>query len=429
MVEATLQPGQRISEYVLERRLGRGGFGEVWKARHHIWRDKVVAVKVPLDRDYVHSLRSEGILQHEIESEHIVKTLGLDPDGNPPYFVMEYVDGQSLRDFLKARGKMRPEEAIDVSLQVLEVLRLAHEKGIVHRDLKPENILIHKDGRVLLTDFGLGKVVENTTSQLVLSGSMKTRDGRDIVGTINYMSPEQRDPDSPVDGRSDIYSFGILLFEMLTGERPQGGEVPGDLVRGLDKRFDRIFKRCYARLEKRYGSPDEIIEDMEAIRRGEEEEEKAATVAVPEKAAAVAVPQRTRVTVYPAEKEAPPRRVGRISAGLWVRSLAQFIDFALLVAIVPSPAALPLWIVYDALCTAIFGRTIGKWILGLQVVRTDFRKARLGPAICRTLGKIFLEIPFLFFLLIPFTPNKRGIHDFLADTRVIWAKKGRLLVH
>jgi serine/threonine protein kinase len=268
-----LSAGDRISEYVLEERLGKGGFGEVWKARHHVLSDKYVAIKIPLDRDYVKQLKSEGIFQHELESDGVVKTLGLDPDHDPPYFVMEYVDGRSLRDLLKEKGRLEPERAVEIARTVFQVLKAAHDKKIVHRDIKPENVLIDREGRVKLSDFGLGQVVEATASCLMLSGSLVTTDGRSVSGTLHYMSPEQKDPEKPVDGRSDIYSAGLLLFEMLTGSLPEGGEVPSDLVPGLPGSLDSIFRTCYARLDRRYRSASEVLEDLENWDVSEEDEE------------------------------------------------------------------------------------------------------------------------------------------------------------
>jgi serine/threonine-protein kinase len=265
MAQRQLASGDRISEYILEAKIGEGGFGQVWRAHHHIWKDRLVAVKVPQDADYVEQLQREGVLQHELEGEHVVKTVGLDPFHDPPYLIMDYIDGKNLRGLLEEKGSLPIETALNIATQVAEVLSVAHKKSVVHRDIKPENILVDREGVVWLTDFGLGKVAERLTTTLLRSGSLVTTQGRSIAGTLNYMSPEQRSGED-VDPRTDIYSLGLVLFELLTGKLPEGGEVPTDLRPGLPERVDAIFSRCYARREKRYPSVDNLLQDLVGLR-------------------------------------------------------------------------------------------------------------------------------------------------------------------
>src|SRR5437773_1094766 len=157
---------QRISEYLLDARIGAGTFGEVWRARHHVWHDQLVAIKIPTDPQYVRNLQREGVAIHGLIHPNIVRAMGFDPYADPPYLVMEYIPGKSLREVLRERKMLSPGDAVAVMKQVLAGLAYAHKNNVLHRDLKPENILIHErafsdgfaaDGVVKVTDFGLGK--------------------------------------------------------------------------------------------------------------------------------------------------------------------------------------------------------------------------------------------------------------------------------
>lgn len=260
-----LRPGDRVSEYVLEERVGHGGFGDVWRARHHVWKDRLVAVKVPADAAKARVLKREGAIQEVVRHPNAVEVLGLDPEHDPPYLVMEFVDGESLRARLDRERRLAPADALTIARDVLSGLAAAHERGVVHRDLKPENVLLARGGPAKITDFGLGRMRDEERERLVLSGALDDTRDLGIEGTLAYMAPEQHEPGRPIDARADVYAFGILLFEMLTGARPEGGEAPSDLVAGLDPRIDAIFRRCYCRLEKRYKSGREALAALEPV--------------------------------------------------------------------------------------------------------------------------------------------------------------------
>jgi len=262
-------PNQRISEYILEEKIGGGAFGEVWRARHHVWADQFVAVKIPTDPGYVRHLQQEGAAIHGLIHPNIVRAMGFDPYGDPPYLTMEYVPGVSLRPLIKDK-KLSPNDAIAIMRQVLAGLKYAHERGLVHRDLKPENILVHEramrdgfgvEGVIKVADFGLGKAAAASSAaainSIAYSGSMNSDAGREIAGTLEYMAPEQRGGGA-IDGRADLYACGVVLYEMLTGEKPAGTEVPSDLNPASPKLLDEVFRRSYARLEKRYASANEF---------------------------------------------------------------------------------------------------------------------------------------------------------------------------
>ena len=263
------KPGDRISEYVLIEPVGAGTFGQVWKARHHVWKDQIVAVKVPTDAQYVRNLQKEGCTVHGLQHQNVVRAIGLDPYADVPYFVMEFVDGPSLAQLIAAHPKGLPIVTVQqVFTGILWALEHAHGHGVVHGDLKPANILVVgkpsapveqiRASDVKVTDFGLGHAGQVTTASILQSASLREDDGHGISGTIAYMAPEQRDGDQ-TDARSDLYSLGIILFEMITGERPSGSDVPSELRRDLPTWLDGLFSRLHTRLERRFHSAREAL--------------------------------------------------------------------------------------------------------------------------------------------------------------------------
>ena len=265
---------QRISEYLLEERVGQGTFGEVWRARHHVWADQLVAIKIPTDPQYIRNLQREGAAIHGLEHPNIVRARGFDPYADPPYLVMEYVPGTDLRVLIRT-GTLAPDDAIAIMTQVLAGLDYAHKNGLVHRDIKPENILIHKDaqsqgygsaGMVKVTDFGLGRAATVAANEsIAYSTSMSGAQAARIAGTLDYMAPEQRKGEA-IDGRADLYACGVMLYEMLTGERPAGTDLPSDLNPRVPKHLDEVFRKSYARLEKRFSSAEEFSKALTPAR-------------------------------------------------------------------------------------------------------------------------------------------------------------------
>jgi serine/threonine protein kinase len=276
--------GQRVGEYILETKLGAGTFGEVWRAHHHVWVDQLVAIKIPTDGQYLRDLQREGVAIRGLVHPNIVRAIGFDPYADPPYLIMEYVPGTSLRAVI-GRGGDRPtqvpplqvHDAVAIMRQVLCGLRHAHANNIVHRDIKPENILVHErartdgyvaEGVIKITDFGLGRAANAAaTASIVFSASMNTPKAREIAGTLDYMAPEQRGQGT-VDARADLYACGVVLYEMLTGERPAGTEVPSDLNPAVPKYLDEVFRRSYARLEKRFAAADEFLAALPGAAQG-----------------------------------------------------------------------------------------------------------------------------------------------------------------
>ncbi len=256
---------QRISEYVLDEKVGGGTFGEVWKAHHHVWTDQLVAMKIPTDPQYVRNLQTEGAAIHGLSHLNIVRAIGFDPYADPPYLTMEFISGTSLRPLIQQKN-LKPADAIAIMRQVLAGLSYAHQQGVIRRDVKPENILVHEralrdgfsaEGAVKVTDFGLGRAAMKTAVGSIVYSQDFGKDAGQIAGTLDYMAPEQRSG-VEIDARADLYACGVMFYELLTGERPAGTDLPSEINPHIPKYLDEVFKKSYARLDKRYASADEF---------------------------------------------------------------------------------------------------------------------------------------------------------------------------
>ena len=224
--------GETFHGYVVERRLGTGGLGTVWLVRHQML-DTLFALKV-LDPDvaeekpeYVKRFVREAKLATRIRHPNLVAVhdAGFDDDKGVYFLVMDYVDGDTLRTAIAFSGGMPEKDAVRIILHVADVLAAAQRFGMVHRDLKPENIMLTSDGTVKLLDLGIAKVSGGIDS-------LKTTTNT-VFGTPAYISPEQALDSSTVDSRADVYSLGIILFEMLCGRRPYRGDSPTDVLKQL----------------------------------------------------------------------------------------------------------------------------------------------------------------------------------------------------
>ena len=265
MADSTPHAGMVVGEYILESRLGLGATGEVWRAHHHVWTRRLVAVKLATNPEFQRSLSKEGILHDDLaglNSPYLVKVYGLNVLANPPYMIMELVEGEDLRARLKRVGKLAPAIAREILLDVARGLEAAHSLGIVHRDIKPENVLLDQQGHAKLTDFSIAVAAPDQRS-LQMSLHSSPDSAPSLAGTLVYMSPEQR-TGRPVTPRSDIYSAGLLLYEMLTGEIPQPGDLISENVPGAPAWCDAIFARCYTREDRRYASASELVADLQS---------------------------------------------------------------------------------------------------------------------------------------------------------------------
>ena len=234
-----LGTGIRIGPYEILSALGAGGMGEVYRARDTRL-DRLVAIKVlPAAystneerlRRFEQEARAAGILDHP--NLLAIHDFGLAHDGSP-YIVSELLEGETLRNRL-AGGALGVRKAIDYGLQIVQGLAAAHDKGIVHRDLKPENLFVTREGRVKILDFGLAKLVPKEVPAALSASSptmlVHTEPGT-IVGTSDYMSPEQV-RGQPLDQRSDLFSFGAILYEMLTGQRAFEGDSAVEIMNAI----------------------------------------------------------------------------------------------------------------------------------------------------------------------------------------------------
>ena len=212
--------GKSLGQFRIVERIGAGGMATVFKAYQSVL-DRYVAVKVLPDYHARDPIFKERFLREaravaRLDHPNIVQIYLFGEEENITYIVMQYVDGGTLKDKLKQSGALSPVDAIKFVVQAAEGLGTAHEHGIIHRDVKPANMLLRKDGHLLLSDFGIVKILEGTTNL--------TRVGTGI-GTPQYMSPEQG-TGQPVDASSDIYSLGIVLFHCLTGRVPFNADSP-----------------------------------------------------------------------------------------------------------------------------------------------------------------------------------------------------------
>lgn len=226
------EPGEDFHGYIVEKPIGKGGLGSVWLVRHRVL-DTLFALKVlnpniaEAKPEYEKRFLREAKLATKIRHPNLVAVhdAGYDFGKGIYYLVMDYVKGNTLRDVIAFEGAQPEKIAVQVVLCVAGVLAAAQRFGMVHRDLKPENIMITSDGVVKLLDLGIAKISEGFDS-------LKTA-AKAVFGTPAYISPEQAEDSSRVDTRADIYSLGIILFEMLTGRSPYDGKNPVDIIKQL----------------------------------------------------------------------------------------------------------------------------------------------------------------------------------------------------
>jgi len=281
------EPGSRIGRYTVESILGQGGMGRVYLAHDPvIGRDvavKVISIRPDLSDEeagqyrerFLREAQAAGALIHpNIVAVHDV---GQDPATRSPYIVMEHVPGQDLKKVILSKAPLPGEEAIAIAMQIAAALDYAHRRGIVHRDIKPANVLITPQGRVKITDFGVAR----------LPGSDLTRSDQ-FVGSPGFMSPEQL-KGGQVDGRSDLFALGVILFQLLTGKAPfegenvsevlyristQPAEAPSEALHDVSPDFDPILEKALAKDPAgRYQTGQDLIAALAPLVRQETAEE------------------------------------------------------------------------------------------------------------------------------------------------------------
>ncbi|MGZ5425959.1 MAG: protein kinase domain-containing protein [Thermoanaerobaculia bacterium] len=286
----SLASGTRLGPYEILAPLGAGGMGEVYKARDPKL-DRFVAIKVlppslAESRDLLSRFEREAKAVAALNHPNILGIYDFGKEGEHTYAVMELLEGESLRDRLRA-GAMAPKKAVELASQVAEGLAAAHVRGIVHRDVKPENIFLGRDGRVKLLDFGLAKQLPSWTSQSGRQTSLPTEaaaklhtEAGVVMGTVGYMSPEQVRGE-PSDHRSDIFSFGVVLYEMLSGRKAFEGQSAVETLNAIlhddsaalvgtkgqmPPALERLVLHCLEKSpDSRFQSMKDVAFDLQAI--------------------------------------------------------------------------------------------------------------------------------------------------------------------
>lgn len=243
--------------------IGAGGMGAVYKARQP-GLDRLVALKV-LPEEFGHDVKfalrftREARTLAKLSHPNIVSVFEFGNVEDTYYFLMEFVDGSTLRDVVKA-GQLTPEHSLAIVPHLCDALQYAHDKGVIHRDIKPENILIAVDGSVKIADFGLSRILGNESQQEMLTGTHQ------VMGTPRYMAPEQLESLRGVDHRADIYSLGVVFYEMLTGELPIGRFAAPSKKVEIDVRLDEVVLRTLEKEpQRRYQNASQIKSDVQSI--------------------------------------------------------------------------------------------------------------------------------------------------------------------
>ena len=296
--------------YELRRHIARGGMAEVYLARDLLL-DRPVALKVlfpelSIDRSFVERFRREAQAAANLSHQNIVSVYDWGEEDNTYFIVMEFVDGRPLSQVIRSEGRLLPDRAAQIGADVAAALAFAHRHGVVHRDVKPGNVLIDSHGAVKVTDFGIARGGD-TKENLTQAGS--------VMGTATYFSPEQAQG-LPTDPRSDVYSLGVVLFEMVTGKPPFTGENPLSIaykhVREVAPRarqvepavpatFEAIINRAMAKpVGERYTSAEELRADLLRFTRGQAPLAARAGAPVMAAAAAAAAERTTVLAAAPA---------------------------------------------------------------------------------------------------------------------------------
>ncbi len=253
-----------LPQFEVEELIGVGGMGAVYRARQPKL-DRPVAIKIMSGKfarqpAFAERFAREARTLARLNHPQIVSVFDFGEVNGFYYLVMEYVDGINLREAIAA-GKLPAEEVLQIVQQVCEALQFAHDQGVVHRDIKPENILLDQRGRVKIADFGLAKLTADPQLPVSLTGT------RQVLGTFNYMAPEQIEKPGSVDHRADIYSLGVVLYELLTGELPMGRfQLPGEKQPRYVPLDQVVARTLEKEPQRRYQQASEVRTAVEAAR-------------------------------------------------------------------------------------------------------------------------------------------------------------------
>src|SRR5437763_2426118 len=265
------------NRYEVVRELAQGGMAEVYLARDQLL-DRPVALKALFpeyarEPSFVERFRREAQAAANLNHPNIVAIYDWGQEDGTYFIVMEYVEGRVLRDLIRSEAPLDPNQSAEIAAEIASALGFAHRNGVVHRDVKPGNVLLTRSGNVKVTDFGIARA--GTNEALTQTGS--------VMGTATYFSPEQAQG-MPVDGRSDVYSLGVVLYEMVTGQPPFAGENPVSVAyrhvsevpaspsvvnADVPKPFEAIVLHALAKEpDERYASAEDLRTDLIRFRRG-----------------------------------------------------------------------------------------------------------------------------------------------------------------
>jgi eukaryotic-like serine/threonine-protein kinase len=273
----------QIPGYQMLQKLGKGSMGVVYKAKQQSV-DRVVAIKILLEplaqnKEFIKRFEREAMIAAKLSHNNVVNAIDAGVIDGHYYFVMEYVEGPTIKDFLDKNKTFDEKEALRITLAIAEALKHAAQRGLIHRDIKPENVILTKEGEVKLADLGLARLTDDDKWVLSEAGM--------AIGTPYYISPEQVRGQTNIDIRADIYSLGATLYHMVTGKVPYGGETPNEVMRKhVDPNVaivppDHLNSRLSGGLgmvvetmmaknrEHRYQTPDDLILDIKCLQRGE----------------------------------------------------------------------------------------------------------------------------------------------------------------
>ena len=245
----------KIGTYTVTGKIGQGGIAEIYKARQEsLNRDVAIKILFPKfsnDNEILRRFERESVVIARLSHPNIVHVIDKGKAGNRYYFVMEYVDGTSLREVIDSPS-ITNKAALEMVAQVCKALDYAHKNGVIHRDIKPANILIDRQGNARVADFGIAQIVGTADSEMTSSDM--------IMGTLSYMSPEQKVSSTNVDQTTDIYAIGVIIYEILLNRKPLGRfKMPSEIDPTMDVRFDTIIQKCLAQEAKdRYQSAAEL---------------------------------------------------------------------------------------------------------------------------------------------------------------------------
>ncbi|MEM5816351.1 MAG: Stk1 family PASTA domain-containing Ser/Thr kinase [Desulfitobacterium hafniense] len=265
------------NRYEIIEKIGSGGMAIVYKAKDLLL-NRIVAIKIlheqfTADEEFVRRFRREAQSAASLSHANIVSIYDVGKDGETEYIVMEHIEGQNLKDIIRNYAPLSTEQTLELGIQIAEAIRHAHEHHIIHRDIKPHNILVTEDGRIKVTDFGIARAV---------SAATMTHTG-DIVGSVHYLSPEQA-RGIQTNEQSDLYSLGIILYELLTGKVPYDGETPisialkhlqelavppSKLNARVSPALENLVMRAIAKSpDQRYATAKDLLQDLRKVQAG-----------------------------------------------------------------------------------------------------------------------------------------------------------------